>query len=69
MAQQRSAAAAVEYVAPLSPGTKANCWSIAESAGHEGWGRMQGLLGSYRWDWKDLRAALPGLAAAWLPGR
>lgn len=28
---------------------------------------MQALLGSYRWDWKDLRAALPGLAAAWIP--
>jgi len=26
-----------------------------------------GLLGSYRWDWKELRAALPGLAVAWIP--
>ena len=58
MAQRRSAAVAFGYVAALSPGTKANCWSIAESAGHEGWGRMQGLLGSYRWDWQELRAAL-----------
>ena len=33
-----------------------------------GWHRMQGLLGSYVWDWKDLRARLPALAAAWLPG-
>ena len=40
---------------------------MAESAGHEGWGRMQGLLGSYRWSWEDLRAALPGLAVAWIP--
>jgi SRSO17 transposase len=67
MAQRRSAAAAFDYVAALAPGTKANCWSIAESAGHEGWGRMQGLLGSYRWDWMDLRAALPALAVAWIP--
>ena len=67
MAQRRSAAAAFDYVAALSPGTKANCWSLAESAGHEGWGRMQGLLGSYRWDWTGLRAALPALAAAWIP--
>jgi len=67
MAQRRSAGAAFDYVAALSPGTKANCWSIAESAGHEGWGRMQGLLGSYRWGWADLRAALPALAVAWIP--
>jgi SRSO17 transposase len=69
MAQRRSAAVAFGYVVALSPGTKANCWPIAESAGHEGWGRMQGLLGSYRWDWQELRAALPALAAAWLPDR
>jgi hypothetical protein len=40
---------------------------LAEAAGHEDWGRMQALLRSYRWDWKELRARLPGLAAAWLP--
>ena len=28
---------------------------------------MQGLLGSYQWDWKELRAQLPALAAAWIP--
>ena len=67
MAQRRSAAVAFDYVAGLSPETKANCWSIAESAGHEGWGRMQALLGSYRWDWRALRTQLPGLAAAWIP--
>jgi SRSO17 transposase len=67
MAQRRSAAVAFDYVAGLSPETKANCWSIAESAGHEGWGRMQALLGSYRWDWRVLRTQLPGLAAAWIP--
>jgi hypothetical protein len=68
MAQRRSAAVALDYVASLSPGMKANCWSLAESAGHEGWGRMQALLGSYRWEWRELRAKLAGLAAAWIPG-
>jgi SRSO17 transposase len=67
MAQRRSAEVALDYVAALSAGTRANCWSLAESAGHEGWSRMQALLGSYQWDWKDLRAKLPALAAAWLP--
>ena len=67
MAQQRSASAALDYVTALAPGVKANCWSLAESAGHEGQGRMQGLLGSYRWDWKQLRAQLPALALAWIP--
>jgi SRSO17 transposase len=28
---------------------------------------MQALLGSYQWDWKDLRARLAALAATWLP--
>ena len=67
MAQGRSTAVASGYVAALSPGTRANCWSLAESAGHEGWGRMQALLGSYRWDWAELRSKLPALAAAWIP--
>jgi len=67
MAQRRSTIVASGYVAALSPETRANCWSLAESAGHEGWGRMQALLGSYRWDWAELRAKLPALAAAWIP--
>ena len=69
MAQRRSAEVALGYVAALSPETRANCWDLAQAAGHEGWGRMQALLRSYRRDWADLRAQLPGLAAAWLPGR
>jgi len=69
LAQRRSAEAALAYVTALAPGTRANCWSLAEAAGHEGWGRMQALLRSYVWDWKDLRAELAGLAAAWLPDR
>jgi len=67
LAQRRSVEVALSYVAALSPGTRANCWSLAEAAGHEGWGRMQALLRSYRWDWKDLRGRLAGLAASWIP--
>ena len=67
MAQRRSASAALDYVTALAPGVKANCWSLAESAGHEGQCRMQGLLGSYRWDYKQLRDQLPALAGAWIP--
>ena len=67
MAQRRSTDVALDYVKALSPGVKANCWALAEAAGHEGWGRMQDLLRSYRWDWEDLRAELPRLAAAWVP--
>ena len=69
VAQRRSAEVAVAYVTALSAGTRAGCWSLAEADGHESWGRMQALLGSYAWDWKDLRAELAGLAAAWLPER
>jgi SRSO17 transposase len=67
LAQRRSAAVAFDYVVALSPSARANCWSLAESAGHQGWGRMQALLGSYQWDWQDLRGGLAGLAAAWVP--
>ena len=67
LAQRRSAGTALGYVTALSPGVRANCWDLAEAAGHEGWHRMQALLSTYKWDWKDLRAQLPGLAAAWLP--
>jgi SRSO17 transposase len=67
MAQRRSAEAALDYVRGLARGVKANCWWLAEAAGHENPYRMQALLGSYRWDWEELRAELPGLARAWLP--
>lgn len=66
LAQRRSVDTAMGYVCALAPGVKANCWGIAEAAGHEGWHRMQALLGSYRWDWRHLRAQLPALAAQWL---
>jgi SRSO17 transposase len=67
LAQRRSAGTALAYVAGLSPGVKANCWALAEAAGHESPYRMQALLGAYMWDWRELRAELPGLAQAWLP--
>ena len=67
LAQRRSVEVAFGYVAALSLGTRANCWELAEAAGHEGWGRMQALLRTYAWSWKDLRAELPALAAGWLP--
>ena len=68
LAQRRNAETALAYVAGLAPGVKANCWALAEAAGHESPYRMQALLGSYRWDWRELRAKLAGLAAAWIPG-
>ncbi|MGH3193531.1 MAG: IS701 family transposase [Streptosporangiaceae bacterium] len=67
MAQRRSVDTAMGYVRGLAPGVTANCWSLAEAAGHENPYRMQALLRCYRWDWKDLRAELPALARAWLP--
>ena len=67
LAQRRSAGTAFAYVEGLSPGVKANCWPLAEAAGHESPYRMQALLRTYRWDWQELRAELPGLAQAWLP--
>ena len=67
MAQCRSTAVASGYVAALSLGTRVNCWSLAESAGRVGWGRMQALPGSNRWDRAELGSKLPALAAAWIP--
>ena len=67
MRQRRSTGTALDYVRALSPGTRANCWELAEAAGHEGPGRMQALLRSYKWPWEKLRRALPGLAAQCLP--
>ena len=58
MAQRRSVEVAFGYLSALAPGVKANCWSVAEEAGHEGPHRMQALLGSYRWDWAGLRGEL-----------
>jgi hypothetical protein len=67
LAQARSARVAMDYVDGLLDDVAANCWQLAERAGHATPRRMQDLLGSYAWDWRDLRAELPGFAAAHLP--
>jgi SRSO17 transposase len=67
MAQRRSVAAAMDYIRGLSRETRANCWELAEKAGHEGPHRMQALLSRWRWSWEKAREELPGLAAACLP--
>jgi SRSO17 transposase len=67
MAQARSAWVAMDYVDGLLGDVAGNCWALAEAAGHASPRRMQDLLGCYRWDWADLRAQLPGFAAAHLP--
>jgi len=67
MRQARSIGVALDYVRVLSRDTRANCWDLAEEAGHEGPHRMQALLRSYKWPWEKVRDALPALAAACLP--
>jgi SRSO17 transposase len=67
LAQARSAKVAMDYVDGLLGDVPANCWALAEAAGHPSPRRMQDLLCSYMWDWQDLRAELPGYAAAHLP--
>lgn len=67
MAQARSARLAMDYVDGLLGDVAGNCWALAEAAGHASPRRMQDLLGCYQWDWADLRAQLPGFAAAHLP--
>ena len=66
MRQRRSIGAALDYVKALSRGTRANCWELAEEAGHEGPHRLQALLGRHQWSWEELRGlwvarSLPGL--------
>ena len=65
MRQRRSIGAALDYVKAL--GTRANCWELAEEAGHEGPHRLQALLRRHKWSWVKLREELPGLAAECLP--
>jgi hypothetical protein len=66
MAQRRSAETAFAYAKVVSRGVRANCTDIAEAAGHETASPVQNLLGRYSWDYQDLRAELPALAAGWL---
>jgi SRSO17 transposase len=65
-AQERSLGVAWDYVCALSPRVKANCWALAEAAGHAGWGRMQALLNRYAWDHDRVRELLPQLVGRWL---
>lgn len=65
-AQRRSLQVAWDYLTTLSSQVKANCWALAEAAGHDGWGRMQALLNSYVWDHTAARDLLAGLAGRWL---
>ena len=62
MRQRRTVAAAMDYILALSRETRANCWELAQKAGHEGPHRMQALLGRDKWSWEELRGLLPGLA-------
>ena len=63
----RSVEVAFSYLSGLAPERRANRWSLAEAAGHEGWHRMPALVSTYVWSWAALRAEMPALAAAWLP--
>jgi SRSO17 transposase len=67
MKQRRSIAVALDYIKALSAGARANCWGLAEAAGHERPHRMQALLGRYKWSWEKLRGLVPGLAEQCLP--
>ena len=62
MRQRRSTGVALDYVLALGRDVRANCWDLAERAGHRGPHRMQALLRSYRWSWEHGREMLPGLA-------
>jgi hypothetical protein len=66
--QERSLAAAMGYVLALGRDVRANCWDLAERAGHENPYRFQKLPGSYRWSWEDGRERLPALAQQVLGG-
>jgi hypothetical protein len=62
MRQARSIGVALDYVRALGRDTRANCWDLAEEAGHAGPHRMQALLRTYEWPWEQVRDALPALA-------
>ena len=65
--QRRTVAVALDYIRALSRETRANCWDLAQKAGHEGPHRMQALLSRHQWSWEELRELLPGLAQHVLP--
>ena len=49
LAQRRSAEVASGYVSALSPGTKANCWSIAEAVTLRVWDVVISSKGNTEW--------------------
>ena len=62
MRQRRSLATALDYVLALGRDVRANCWDLAEQAGHDAGPHLfQGLLGKYRWSWEAGREMLPAL--------
>ena len=68
MRQQRSLAAAMGYILALGRDVRANCWDLAERAGHDKPYQFHRLLRSYRWSWEDGREMLPRLAEQVLSG-
>jgi DDE superfamily endonuclease len=56
------------YILALGRDVRANCWDLAERAGHDRPYRFHRLLRSYRWSWEDGREMLPGLAQQALGG-
>ena len=65
-ARARSLGVAWDYVCAPTGQVKANCWALAEAAGHACWHRMQALLRTYRWDHLAVRDLLAPLAGRWL---
>jgi SRSO17 transposase len=62
MRRRATVAIALDYIRALSRETRANCWDLAQQAGHDGPHRMQALLSRHKWSWEELRGLLPGLA-------
>ena len=62
MRRRGTVAIALDYIRALSRETRANCWDLAQQAGHDGPHRMQALLSRHKWSWEELRGLLPGLA-------
>ena len=62
MRRRGTIAAGAGYIRALARDVRANCWELAQKAGHEGPHRMQALLSRHKWRWEELRELLPGLA-------
>jgi hypothetical protein len=68
LTQARSAQVAMDYVDGLLGDVAANCWQLAEAAGHGSPRRMQDLLGCYAWTGRtcgpSLQASQPRICRA-----